>query len=57
MQVVAKPGVQITAGALRLAVIDGVTITDITVKLGGSTIGNVTTTILEYPAFGGIIWE
>ena len=57
MQVVAKPGVQITAGALRLAVIDGVTITDITVKLGGSTVGNVTTTILEYPAFGGIIWE
>jgi uncharacterized phage protein gp47/JayE len=57
MQVVAKPGVQITAGALRLAVIDGVTITDITVKLGGSTIGNVTTTILEYPYIEGIIWE
>ena len=57
MQVVAKPGVTITAGALRLAVIDGVTITDITVKLGGSTIGNVTTTILEYPYIGGVIWE
>ena len=57
MQSVAKPGVQITAGALRLAVIDGVTITDATVKLNDSTVGIISTTILEYPCIGEIIWE
>jgi hypothetical protein len=57
MQAAAKPGAKVTAGALRLAVIDGVTITDVTVKLGGSTAGIVTTTILEYPYIGEIIWE
>jgi uncharacterized phage protein gp47/JayE len=57
MQVAARPGAQITAGALRLAVIDGVTITDITVKLGGSTVGITATTILEYPYIGEVTWE
>jgi uncharacterized phage protein gp47/JayE len=57
MQLAAKPGAQITAGALRLAVIDGVTITNITVKLGGSTVGIATTTILEYPYIGEVTWE
>jgi uncharacterized phage protein gp47/JayE len=57
MQLVAKPGAQVTAGALRLAVIDGVTITDATVKLGGSTVGIATTTILEYPYIGEVTWE
>jgi uncharacterized phage protein gp47/JayE len=57
MQLIAKPGAKITAGALRLAVIDGVTITDITVKLGGSTVGVATTTILEYPYIGEVTWE
>jgi uncharacterized phage protein gp47/JayE len=57
MQLAAKPGAQITAGALRLAIIDGVTITDITVRLGGSTVGIITTTILEYPYIGEVIWE
>lgn len=57
MQLATKPGVQITAGALRMAVIDGVAITDTTIKLGGSTIGIVTTTILEYPYIGEILWE
>lgn len=57
MQLVAKPGAQVTAGALRLAVIDGVTITDAAVYLGGSTAGIATTTILEYPYIGEIIWE
>jgi uncharacterized phage protein gp47/JayE len=57
MQAVAKPGAKITAGALRLSVIDGVTITDVTVKLGGSTAGVATTTILEYPYIGEISWE
>jgi uncharacterized phage protein gp47/JayE len=57
MQVAAKPGAKITAGALRLAVIDGVTITDVTIKLGGSTVGIATTTILEYPYIGEVTWE
>jgi len=57
MQLAARPGVQITAGALRLAVIDGVTITDAAVKLGGDAAGTVATTILEYPYIGEIIWE
>jgi len=57
MQLATKPGVQITAGALRMAVIDGVTITDTTVKLSGDTVGIVSTTILEYPYIGEIIWE
>jgi len=55
LQVAAKPGVQITAGALRLAVIDGVTITDATVRLGGSTAGIVSTTVLEYPYLKEVI--
>jgi uncharacterized phage protein gp47/JayE len=57
MQLIAKPGAKITAGALRLAVIDGISITDVTIKLGGSTIGIVTTTILEYPYIGEVTWE
>jgi uncharacterized phage protein gp47/JayE len=57
MQAVAEPGAKITAGSLRLAVIDGVTITDVTVKLGGSTAGIATTTILEYPYIGEVTWE
>jgi uncharacterized phage protein gp47/JayE len=57
MQLSAKPGVRITAGALRLAVIDGVAITDAAVKIGDSTVGIVATTILEFPYIGEIIWE
>ena len=57
MQLAAKPGAQITAGALCLAIIDGVTITDAAVKIDGSTVGITATTILEYPYIGEIIWE
>jgi hypothetical protein len=57
MQLIAKPGALITAGALRLAVIDGITITDTVIKLGGSTVGIATTTILEYPYIGEVTWE
>jgi len=57
MQIAAKPGVQITAGALRLSIIDGITITNAMVKLDDSTAGIVATTILEYPCIGEIIWE
>lgn len=57
LQMTAKPGAQITAGALKTAVIDGVAITGATVKLNGSTIGIVSTTILQYPYAGAITWE
>jgi uncharacterized phage protein gp47/JayE len=57
MQTVAMPGARITAGALRLAVIDGVTIADAAVRLGGSAVGIAVTTILEYPYIGEITWE
>jgi len=57
MQLATKPGIQITAGALRLAVIDGVTITDITIKLNGDVAGIVPTTILQYPYIGEVVWE
>jgi uncharacterized phage protein gp47/JayE len=57
MQLTAKPGAKITAGALRLAAIDGITITGITVSLGGSTAGIVPATILEYPYIGEIQWD
>lgn len=57
MRLVARPGIQITAGALRLAIIDGVTITDAAVRIDGNTAGIAKTTILEYPYIGEIIWE
>jgi len=57
LQFAAKPGARITAGALRLAVIDGVTITDITVRLNGSPAGIIETTVLEYPCLGELVWE
>jgi uncharacterized phage protein gp47/JayE len=57
LQLVAKPGAQITAGALKTAIIDGVAITDATVKLGGSEIGIMPTTILQYPYIGEVTWE
>jgi len=57
MQIAAKPGAKITAGALRIAVVDGVTITDITIRLSGDEAGSVSTTILEYPYIGEITWE
>ena len=57
MQLAAMPGAQITAGALRLAAIDGVDITECTVRIGGSPAGTVETTIMEYPAIGSVSWE
>jgi len=57
LQLVAMPGVQITAGALRSAIIDGVIITEATVKLNGDTTGIVGTTILQYPYLGEVSWE
>jgi len=57
MQIVAKPGISVTAGALKEAIIDGVVITDATVKIGDSVIGIMDTTILEYPYIGTVTWE
>jgi uncharacterized phage protein gp47/JayE len=57
MQQAARPGAQITAGALRLAAIDGVDITDMEVRLEGSTAGIVETTVLEYPCLGEMLWR
>ena len=57
LQIAAKPGARITAGALKNAVIDGVTITDAQIKLGGSVTGIMPVTILEYPYIGVVTWE
>jgi uncharacterized phage protein gp47/JayE len=56
LQQTAKPGVQVTSGELRAAVIDGIAITDAVVKLAGDVTGIVKTTILEYPILGNITW-
>jgi len=56
LQQIAKPGIRITSGMLRLAVIDGVTITDVKIKLAGKIVGIISTTILEYPVLGTITW-
>ncbi|MDR1836603.1 MAG: baseplate J/gp47 family protein [Treponema sp.] len=56
LQQTAKPGIQVTSGALREAIIDGVKISNATVKLAGDITGVITITILEYPVLGAIIW-
>jgi uncharacterized phage protein gp47/JayE len=56
LQQAAKPGIQVTAGSFRDAVIDGVIITSAVVQLAGDTAGIVSTTILEYPVLGAITW-
>jgi len=56
LQQAAKPGIQVTAGSFRDAIIDGVIITAAVVKLGGDTAGIISTTILEYPVLGEIAW-
>jgi len=57
MQAEARPGARVTAGALRLAAIDGVEITDIDVRIGGAADGTVETSVLEYPWLGEVAWE
>jgi uncharacterized phage protein gp47/JayE len=56
LQRIAKPGVKITTGMLREAIIDGVTITNAVIKLSGDVAGIKATTILEYPVLGVITW-
>jgi hypothetical protein len=57
LQTAAKPGTQITAGALRNAVIDGVAVTDAAVKIGGGVTGIVPVTVMQYPYIGEVAWE
>jgi uncharacterized phage protein gp47/JayE len=57
LQLAAMPGVQVTAGALRSAIIDGVAITNAAVKLNGDIAGIIKTTILQYPSLGEVSWE
>lgn len=57
LQLLAMPGIQVTAGALREAIIDGVTITGAAVTLNNDTAGIVRTTILQYPCLGAVSWE
>jgi uncharacterized phage protein gp47/JayE len=52
----AQPGVQITSGMLRIAVIDGINITDAVIKLAGDIIGVIKITVLEYPVLGAVTW-
>jgi len=56
LQQIAKPGIQITSGMLKSAIVDGVKITDAVIKLAGDIAGIKVTTILEYPVLGSITW-
>ena len=57
LQATASPGVSYTAGQFRDAIIDGVNISYATVRIHGSTIGRIDTTVLQYPKLGVITWE
>jgi uncharacterized phage protein gp47/JayE len=57
LQLLSMPGIQVTAGALRDAIIDGVKITGAAVKLNDDMTGIVQTTILQYPSLGEVSWE
>jgi hypothetical protein len=57
LEAAAAPGVRYTAGVLREAVIDGVTISGAAVKLDGSIAGEVQSTILQLPVLGDVTWE
>ena len=57
LQATAAPGIRYTAGNLRDAIIDGIQISGGTVSLGGSTTGDLATTILELPVLGDLTWQ
>jgi len=57
LQVTSAPGGRYTAGNLRDAIIDGIQISGGTISLGGSTTGELVTTILELPVLGALSWE
>ncbi|MDR1174851.1 MAG: baseplate J/gp47 family protein [Treponema sp.] len=54
LEATARPGIRYTAGMLRDALIDGVTISGGAVKLSDSTTGEVNTTILQLPVLGDL---
>jgi hypothetical protein len=57
LQVTSAPGKKYTAGMLREAAIDGVSISGGIIKLAGSTTGEAATTILQLPVLGDVTWE
>jgi uncharacterized phage protein gp47/JayE len=57
LQATSLPGKTYTAGMLREAVIDGVTVSGGTVTLNGSGTGAVPATILQLPVLGTETWE
>jgi uncharacterized phage protein gp47/JayE len=57
LQATSLPGKTYTAGMLREAIIDGVTISGGTVELNGSASGAVPATILQLPVPGEETWE
>jgi hypothetical protein len=57
LQRTARPGGEITAGALGQAAVDGVIISKAEVKLNGSTTGIVSASIPQYPYIGEVIWN
>jgi hypothetical protein len=57
LQATAAPGIRYTAGVLREAIIDGVTISGAVVSLFGSTTGEAAATILQLPVLGDVSWE
>jgi hypothetical protein len=57
LEATAVPGFRYTAGMLREAVIDGVTISGAAVKINGSASGEVQSTILQLPVLGETAWE
>lgn len=57
LQATAMPGIRYTAGNLRDAIIDGAVVSGSTVSLGGSTTGELFTTVLELPVLGALTWQ
>jgi hypothetical protein len=57
LEATAAPGARYTAGVLREAIIDGVIISGATVKLNGSTAGDLEATVLQLPVLGEVSWE
>jgi len=58
LQLLAKPGFQVSAENLKSAVVDGIQLTNGTVvKINGSTGGIFPATILQYPVLGEVLWK
>ncbi|MDR0456699.1 MAG: baseplate J/gp47 family protein [Treponema sp.] len=57
LQVLARPGFQVSAENLKTAVVDGIQLTDGIVKINGSTNGVIPATVLQYPVLGEVSWE